>query len=151
MAVYYSGDQSLSGLDNHGEMYQAGNAVNTVINTVDVWEEVANFSEGLSHNFMFVFNTLVCGRDGDYELNWSCGAVSIVADKVFEFSISVDDVIQDKFTKQRTFSNTTNSGAMAGVGLLSLTVGQVVKFEVRNITDAADILIVSCDVMIHEI
>lgn len=151
MTVYYSGDQTSAAAERHGEMYQYDNAVATSISAVDTWTEVANFSEGETDNITFASNSLTVVFAGDYELNWYCTALSAVANKVFEFAVSVNDTIVDKCKVRRSFSTTTDAGSMAGSCVLALAANDVVKFEIQNITDDNNITVVNADVMLHEI
>jgi len=148
MTVYISGQ--LDQIDVHGEMTQSGNSTDTTINTVNVWEPVLNFSAGSLDNMTFASNALTILFDGDYDVSWACNASIAATNKVAEFGVSVNDAIQDNLTTQRKFA-TADIGAIAGVGVLSLSAGDVVKFETRNITDDTDILIANATLTVHRI
>jgi hypothetical protein len=145
MTVYVSGK-----IEAHGSMTQSGNSTDTTINTVNVWEQVLNYSAGLLDNATFASSAITIGLDGDYDVTWTCGASVGATNKVFEFSVSVNDVIQDNLTIPRKFA-TLDIGAIAGTGLLRLHQGDVLKFEARNLTDATDVLVVNSTVTAHRI
>jgi hypothetical protein len=151
MAVYYSEAAATPASDVHGAMDQVDNSTATTISVLNQWEEVANFSAGLLDNFTFASNALTCGLDGDFEVNWSCSAIAASANTTFEFAISINDTIETDTVIQRKFSTNTDAGAMACVQLKNLSADDVLKFEVRNVTDTTNITIKYCNVVAHRI
>jgi len=136
----------------YGEMYQAGNANVTTINTVNVWEEVDNFSTGDVRGITFADSdlTISAGSDGTYLVIYTVSADSAVAAKDFEMAISIDDGIQSECTTSRTFASTT-TGNSGGQCILDLTATDVIKLEVRNTTDDNNVTVIDSNISLHKI
>jgi hypothetical protein len=141
----------LTGVD--AEMYQDDNAIATTINTVNVWEEVGNFVQGDIVGWTFTNGghlTANAGSGGEYDLTTSISAQIASTNKTFEFAVSINDIIQDKCTIERRFS-TNDVGAIPMTCLLNISDGDVIKMEVRNLTDNADITFIHVNFAVHQI
>lgn len=147
MAVYYSSDQA-GQLDVYGSMYQRANAVPTTITTVNLWYQVVNFSAGELAEVTFASDALTVARTGPFAITWACDAVSALSNKTFEFTVTVDDVVQAQLTMQHNFA-TANREALSSTSVITLTAGEVIKYKVRNITDNTNITIVDCNLALH--
>lgn len=136
----------------HAEMWQNDNAVVTTINTVDIWEEVNNFSSGLLESWTHSAGALTVGSNagGNYGCSAAISSASAGTNQVFEFSFSVNDVIQEKCDDERKYS-TVDTGAQPVRCDLALVAADVVKLEVRNVTSAANITIVDANAGCHRL
>ena len=135
----------------YGEMHQNDNAIAVGISVQDQWEEIGNFSEGLTNSVTYSANTLVIPSSGRYQLIWGVSSSSGGTGKTYEIAFSVDDVIAGKSRIGRKYS-TSDLGASAGPVLLDLNAGDVIKLEARC-TDAvtADLTIMHANVQIHKL
>lgn len=135
--------------NDYGEMYQYDNSNATTINTVDIWEEVNNFTAGelgsTSEGITFNAQSLVIKRNGLYHVNYSASIEAASTNKDFEFAISVNDNIENKSIIKRYIA-TNDTGDISGTCLINLNKDDYIKFEVRNLTDATNITIVDCNV-----
>lgn len=137
-----------SGIGAVGEMYQNDNATATTINTVNVWEHVVNFSEGVTETITFASNALTVASTGNYLLMGSISSQSAFVNKDIEFAISIDDAISTKTISKRRYGN-TGTGSQSISAILSLTANEAIKLEVRNLTDANDITIIDANISLH--
>ena len=137
----------------YAEMYQTANSTATTINTVDVWEQVLNFSGGETCNCSVASSAMTLGVNahGKFHVAASVSGVPDAVNQVMEFAISVNDVIATKTTQSRKFSSTTDSGSVAIVAILDLADGDVVKLEVRNTTGDSDFTVQNANVNIGKI
>lgn len=119
---------------DYGEMYQNDNATATTINTINVWEEVNNFSSGELNGVTFANSDLTVTKAGKYHLNASISGIPQTANHTFEFAVSVNDNIITKTKNKRLFSSTSDSGSISLNGILNLSANDVVKLELRNLT-----------------
>jgi len=88
---------------SHGEMYQNDNSTATTINTINVWEEVGNFSGGELLNVSFANDSLTVATAATYHIVVSLSTAAASPNKNFEFAISVNDTIVDKTKIERRF------------------------------------------------
>jgi len=137
-----------AGIGDLGEIYQNNNANVTTINTVNVWEHVTNFSSGELVNITFGSNALTIQSTGKYLLMGSISSQSALANKDFEFAISINDSINTKTISKRRYGN-TDTGSQSISAILNLTASDVIKLEVRNLTDANNITIVDANISLH--
>lgn len=144
----YSPDTQ-TGLTPLGEMFQQANVVETTINTVNIWEQVINFSEGEISFVTFATNTFTIQTAGKYLCNAAITANAVTSNQDFQFAFSINDAIQAKTTIPRNF--TTSSGNIGMTAMLTLAVDDEVKLEVRNVTNANNILVTHSDFNIHGI
>jgi len=130
-----------------GEMYQFANAVETVINTQNVWEEVDNFTAGVISNVTVGTSdmTIAVGAAGTYSLDCTLTCVPAVNFDTFQFSVSINNVIVDKVRQSRKLDKGTDPSLISLTGLLTLVDGDVVKLETRNLDGTGNITIVSAN------
>ena len=152
------GAGSLSFIDTgsllaYGEMYQNDNATATTINTVDVWEEVNNFSSGELNLVTFADSDLTVTEVGKYHLNVSLSGIPQTANHTFEFAISVNDAIVTKTKSKRLFSSVSDSGTISLNGIIDLAVNDVVKLELRNLTTGTNggFTVQNCNLTLNKI
>lgn len=138
-----------TGVTPLGEMFQQANAVETTINTINIWEQVINFSQGELSFIAFATNTFTIQTPGKYLCNTSITANAVTASQDFEFALSINDVIQAKAIVPRNFS--TTSGNLGITSILTLAEDDEVKLEVRNLTNANNILVTHANFNIHGI
>lgn len=144
----YSPDTQ-TGLTPLGEMFQQANAVETTINTVDIWEQIVNFNAGDLSFVTFASDTFTVQTAGDYLCNASITANATNASQNFEFAFSINDAIQTKSVQHRVF--TTASGNIGIVALLALAEDDEVKLEVRNTDNSNNVLVTNANYNIHGI
>lgn len=131
-----------------GEMYQTNNAVATTINTVDVWEQIVNFSEGLVEGVTVASSAFTVPKDGKIQVFWGGSTAAAGVNKTFEIAPSKNDVMQLKGPIGRKYS-TVDIGASAGPMVLDVVAGDVIKLEIRNITDNTDVTVQNCNFEVH--
>lgn len=137
------------GLTPLGEMFQALNAIETEIDTLNQWEDILNFSVGETSFINFGSNSFTVLTSGKYLVLASISILKSGASKNFEFSISINGMIQTKITKGRAV--TSSIGNIGLVGILSLEIDDVVRVKTRNTSDTDNIVIQDCNFNIHGI
>lgn len=142
--------QVTAGSGIYGEMNIIGNGTAETINTQNTWEVVVFFQAGLNSNVTYTSNSLEVVTTDTYIVEWDLASSAAAANKDYEFALSVDDVIQEKTRRKRRYSS-TDTGVSSGSGLLSLTAGEILKLEVRNLTDANNITILDATVRMEVI
>jgi len=135
----------------HAGMYQNDNATATSITTVDVWEHVVNFTSGLLLGWTHSAGSLTAstGSSGIYLLVASVSSAAASINKDFEFGISINDTIQAKSISKRRYSS-SDTGSQSVSCLLTIADGDIIKLEVRNLTDATNVTIIDCNVCLKK-
>lgn len=132
------------------EMFISDNGSATTINTVNVWEEIDNFTAGETKGCTVSGSDITINTDAIYLIVASISATAAATNKVFQFAASIDNVIQAHIQIERKFA-TTDVGSMSINGILTLLESEVVKLEVRNITDATNITIKHANFTMHKL
>ena len=134
------------------EIYQNDNSTETIITTVNVWEEVDNFSSGVLNGWTHSTGDLTAGTgtSGTYLAIASISSSAASVNKDFEFAFSVDNSIQAKSISKRRYSN-SDTGSQSISFLTTIDSLDVVKLEVRNLTDATNITVIDCNVTITKV
>lgn len=132
------------------EMYISDNASATTINTVNVWEEIDNFVAGETKGCTISGSDITINTDAIYLIVVSISATAAATNKVFQFSASIDNVIQAHVQIERKFA-TTDVGSMSINGILTLLESEIIKLEVRNITDATNLTIKHANFTMHKL
>ncbi len=114
------------------EMFISDNSSATTINTVNVWEEIDNFTAGETKGCTISGSDITINTDAIYLIVVSISATSAATNKVFQFAASIDNVIQAHVQIERKFA-TTDVGSISINGILTLLESEIVKLEVRNI------------------
>ena len=135
----------------YSEIYQNDNATETSITTVDVWEQVVNFTSGLLLGWTHSAGSLTAatGSSGIYSLVASISSSATSINKDFEFGISINDTIQAKSISKRRYSS-SDTGSQSVSCLLTIADGDIIKLEVRNLTDATNVTIIDCNVCLKK-
>lgn len=131
-------------INSYGEMYVRDNTTATTINTKDIWEEVDVItSSGELSGWTVSGSDLIAGSGsaGNYKVSAAISANSISAvAKSYQFAISINDVIQDNtICEKRLQQNIISSISISGI--VEIAESDVIKLEVRNITDATNITV----------
>lgn len=136
----------------HSEMWQNDNAVATTISVAGTWVEVDNFTSGLLDNWTHATGDLTVGTGagGNYQCSGAVSSASAGTNQLFEFSLSINNVVQDKCDNERKYS-TTDTGSQAVRCDLTLVATDVIRLNVRNITSTSDITIVDANVGCHRL
>jgi hypothetical protein len=132
-------------------MKQTGSTIVT-INTVNVWEEVDGFSVGHVNGWTFGGGgdlTAGTGYAGTYVAHFNISADSAVAIKDFETGLSIDDGTPDCVASRTAANVTTGNWGMPCT--LTIAEGDVVKMEVRNVSDANNITVIHAWVVMHKL
>lgn len=139
-----------TGITNLGEMFQNDNAVVTTIDTLDVWEQVLNFSVGEIQFTTFDSDSIQVTNSGRYQTICSVSMKMVSGgSKDIELAFSINDAIQAKTRIERNFD--TSLGAVTITGVLNLSSDDIVKLEVRNRADTVNILVVHSSFNIHSL
>ena len=122
-------------LDNHetyGEMYIQGNATATTISTADTWTQVtAGWTGGITNNATFSTDQLsVDYSAGDYEIAVALSFTG-AANDTWTFGIAVNDSVDETSRIERKTSS-TDVGAIALVGVFTLSASDTVQLYVKN-------------------
>lgn len=130
------------------EMWENDSAVETVINTINVWEKiVAITNDGDTLGFTFdgaggftVDNIEEIG--GVYKVDVKVSSSVVSPNKDFEMAVFINGNIQNNTKSKRRYSS-SDTGIQAAGGLIHLSIGDIVDFRVRNLTDSSNIIIVN--------
>ena len=79
------------------EMFISDNAAETTINTINVWEEINGFSSSEMKGCTITDSDITINTAGVYIIRASISTSTTVANKIYQLSISVDDVVQTKY------------------------------------------------------
>lgn len=142
----------IASLETFGEMYQTDNTSDTTVNTVNVWEEINNFSVGELQYVTFANSDLTIGALGEGQHTVSCslsGVPLILPNQIFEFAFSVNNVIQTKTKMSRKFTSTTDVGTVTLRGILDLVENDVIKVELRNTSSDNNFEVHNANVSLH--
>jgi len=146
-------------IDNRGsseeaeaEIWEQGNAVETVINTVSTFVPVVTITNsgsllGWTHNGAGAL-TVIAGGAGKYQISCSLSSQAVSTNKTYEFAIAVDGVIQTKTSSERRYS-TGDIGNQSLTGIVTVAVGQVLTIQVQNVTDDANIIVKTINLNMH--
>jgi hypothetical protein len=149
--VHITGNLTVDGFATQsptvGEMYAATPSAIT-INTQNVWEHVDGLTDGVNNNITCDGSSFTVVQNGTYLIMSSASSTASLTNDIFEYSISVNDTIQDKCTQQRKFS-TTDVGAVPVSCLLVLTEGDGVKYETRNTVSSNNITFQKMNIIIR--
>jgi hypothetical protein len=135
-------------LNRFGEMFQVDNTNAITINTINVWEQVENFSAGHLGGVTFADNGLVVGA-GDHELTATV-SFSGGTNTTIQFAFAVDGTVDTDHIVERRLSN-SDVGVCPIVGIIQATAGQTVTIYVRNITSNVDVTVKHSTVRIKQI
>jgi len=133
-----------------GEMYIDGNTNVTTISAVDTWTDVADFVAGKLNQVTFASNKLTVLETGTYDVEWNLSSQAAVANKTFEFCVTVETTQQDKTVIARRYSS-ADVGASSGGGYIDLNAGDEVFLQVQNLTDATNITVTQANLRLHKI
>lgn len=129
------------------EMWERDNVTQTVINTVNVWEQITTITNNGS-TLGFTFDNAgqftvdnVEEITGTYEIDVKVSSAAVSANKDFEMACFINNVLQENTASKRRYSS-GDTGSQGAGGLVSLAVGDTIDFRVRNLTDATNIIIV---------
>lgn len=131
----------------YADMYQRGNTNDTIINTVNVWEQVGNFSSGTLKNATFGSNKITNNVAGVFLVNYSASAGAGGAGTgSYEFSLNVGGVIQDNCFSKVTYLAEDGIKNMAGSCIVTTNSPASFALNVRNKNNTNNILIREADV-----
>lgn len=130
----------------YGEMHQQNNAIETVINTLNVWEKVLNYSVGLLNGVSFLTSTLVPAKAGVYAVNISISA-TCGENRPFELAVFVNGIEDPKLHADRLFEK-DKSGNISITGLRSLAIDDILEIQIRNTQDTENLLVSTSNVNI---
>ena len=135
----------------YGGMYQRDNAVVTTINTVDVWEDVLNFSTGEVKEASFASSVLTTGGiTATYEINYFA-CVDDSTNRTYETAIEVDGVVRDESLSCTTIPTGARPDSMSGGFFLTIGVNKDIKLVIRNITDSSNVTVIHASVILTRI
>ncbi len=84
--------------------------------------------------------TLIAGAGsaGQYLVSWSASATSASTNDIFDFSVHVEALHITSTNTRRKFGIAGDVGAMSGVSIITIAVGDHVSFDLENVTPAVD-------------
>lgn len=149
--VQYSSTVSPSNV--YGELAVIDNSDDTLISGTSTWQEVVQLEEGHPPQGITTVSGFMMQipQDGVYQISWHACATAATAAKDFEFGVSVNGTTSFHTIIQRHFSTNTDMGAMAGSSIDSLSEGDILKFELRNIDDTSNITVENAVVTVHKL
>lgn len=122
--------------------------VETTINTVNVWEEVAGTTTvsgtprhwtQTANNEWTYDNGAIPLPDRDCVVYATISSTAAANSKVYEWAVSVNDTIQTPSIVRRKQGTGADVGALAIMSEFQVSSGDVVSIEVRNITDNTNV------------
>ena len=129
----------------YGEAYFQANTNTTTINTVNVWEDGNyTFTQGdvLGFSAGTATMTLLNGYDGVYEIIGDVTINYVAGTNNYEVGLSINNNDPQVGTYQGCLINATYTRQHIGfVTTQTLTGGTTLRFNVRNITNADDVII----------
>jgi hypothetical protein len=134
-----------------GHMYVVDNSTTTTIPLINVWTEVDNLLAGSStSNISIASSDMTVNAAGNYLLNFD-GSIDGADGILFEFGVSINDVISEliRGTDKSGISNDEISIGLSGV--LHLNAGDIVKLEIRNKSDATNVLFVNVGFVLSQL
>ncbi len=134
----------------YGEAYIHNNVTVTTINTVNVWEQITGFTAGELKDVTFSSDSFTAKVKGKYQCIVALAGTSAGTNKIFEHAVSVEAAIIDKSSIPRKYA-TIDIGALPVSAILDLDVDDVVRLEVRNITDANNYTANDCNFEMHKV
>jgi hypothetical protein len=127
----------------YGEAYYQVNTTDTTISTQNVWASVGNtFTEGLAKGLSASTNTLVliAGYDGDYEVRGNATISYSVGAANYEVGLSVNGADPVAGTYGGAYIDATQTRQHIGFQtIVSLTGGDTIGFDVRNLDSTANL------------
>jgi len=135
-------------LQPYGGMFQRDNAIDTTINTVDVWEDVVNFSTGELEQTSFAASVLTTGDIATtYKIDYSL-CIDNGTNRIYETAIEIDGVIQDESISCTTIPTGGRPDNLGGTFIKTVAAGKDIKLVIRNLSDTTDVLVVHASVSI---
>jgi hypothetical protein len=154
LLVDTNGDLTVKGKvkNGYGEMYINNNSTATTIGTINTWYEIGNFVTGSVSGWAFSASSLTAstGSSGMYFVSFSTSFFGGSNDE-YDIAISINDVIQNNMILRRKLGTGGDVGVAAGCGIVSITDGDVIKLEIRNVTVGADATIKQADISIFRL
>ena len=136
---------TISGSTNYNNIYEITNVGVNDFEITAVWagdDAAGTWRNG--SNFVI----LVAGI---YLFTWQISASSAAVNKIFTFTLSLDDVIETDGLQRRKFAVGGDVGAVAGSFIVDCPVGCIVAFNLMNESDANNITIEQATMNIHRI
>ena len=134
-----------------GELSLESNNGTTTIGGAGTWTEISSsWTQGQSNSMTLASDSITVVTSGNYQAGWNISSLSATANKNFEVAFSVNDTIQNDTLIERRYSS-TDVGASSGGGVLNLSAGDVIKLEVKGLTDATNFQVKHGNVQVHKL
>lgn len=134
----------------YGEMFQVNNIVATTINTMDVFEDVVNFSTGEMKETAFASSTLTTGQAGTYLVTFSA-CIENSTNVTYEMAVKIDGTVRDESHTCATIATGGNDVSMSGSFILTIAASKDIKLVIANKTNTANPTIIDASVNIVRI
>ena len=145
---YHSGQWNGSA---YGEMYQVNNAVVTTINTVNVFEDIVNFTVGELKETTFSSSTLTTGLiTATYLVTYSA-CLDGISNKTYEVAVKVDGTVRDESHSCVTIATGGRDVSVSGSFILTIGDEEDIKLVIANVNDSTNVIIVDASLNITRI
>jgi hypothetical protein len=130
----------------HSEVFMNGNATVTVINTTNVYENVAGtFTAGNVQGITIANGIATAITAGVYKVDASLSLLAAANNQVIQFDVGVDVgagfVAHNQGATRRLIATGSDVGALSIQATLTLAAGDDVRLQVRNTTSTANVTV----------
>lgn len=136
---------TISGSTNYNDIYEITNVGVNDFEITAVW--AGDDGAGTWRNG----SNFVITVAGVYLFTWQISASAAAVNKIFTFTLSLDDAIVLSGLQRRKFAVGGDVGAVAGSFIADCVVGHIIAFNLMNETDATNITIEQATMNIHKI
>lgn len=135
-------------LQPYGNMFQVNNATPTTINTVDVFEDVVNFTAGEVEQTTFASSTLATGSISTAYLVTYSACIQNSTNVTFETAIEIDGTVRDESHACATIATGGNDVSLSGSFILTIGANKDIKLVIANKTNTANVIVVDASVSV---
>lgn len=136
---------------SYANMFQRDNAVVTTINTVNIFEDVVNFTTGEKKTITFASSTLTTGNASETYLIQYDACIDDTTNKTYEMAIKVGGIIQNESLSCTTIPTGGNPDGLGGNLIKTIAANKDIKLVIRNITDTSNVVVVHASVSLLKI
>lgn len=136
---------TIAGSTNYNDIYEITNVGVNDFEITAVW--AGDDGAGTWRNG----SNFVLDVAGIYLFIWQISAQSVGVNKIFTFTISIDDTIETDGLQRRKFATGGDVGSVSGSFLVNGSAGDIVAFNLLNESDATNITIEQATMNIHKI
>ncbi len=125
---------TIVGTTNYNDIYVVSNVAAGTFEVVSAFgiSEVGDWIMG---------SNFVIQDAGVYLFGWQISASAGGNNKIYSFTLSINDAIEPDGRQERKFAIQNDIGAVAGSFLITAAVGDIIAFNVRPDTDATELTI----------